>query len=181
MLARQANALLRGSKGPGKGTGGALTKIKEDISKLIMDDTLRDKVSIIIKRNGVIISLAEAGFFDSGRHDIRKESLPLLDKIGRYLRGLPNLIRVTGHSDDRGIRTTRFPSNWDLSAARACYIVDYLIKQHEFDPRKLSAAGYAEYRPVASNDTAEGRARNRRVDLIIPAVSSTDSDPDAGE
>ncbi len=167
-----------GDKPDGGGDGDQLARIKEDISNLILDDALKDKVQIVIKSRGVVVSLAEAGFFDSGEHRVRRESLKLLDKIAVYLRKLPNPIRVTGHSDDRKIRTRRFPSNWELSTARAAGIVTYLVETHKFNARKLAAAGYGEHRPVASNDTAEGRARNRRVDIVIPALSTKSSDPD---
>lgn len=167
-----------GDRPEGGGDGDQLARIKEDISNLILDDSMKDKIQIVIKSRGVVVSLAEAGFFDSGEYRVRRESLKILDKIAAYLRKLPNSIRVTGHSDDRKIRTKRFPSNWELSTARAAGIVTYLVQTHKFNPRKLAAAGYGEHRPVASNDTPEGRARNRRVDIIIPSLSVKNPDPD---
>ncbi len=158
--------------------GGDLERIKTSLSQIVMDDALRDKVHIIIKGHGVVISLSEAGFFDSGTHLVRSKSLPLLEKISKYLLTLPNRFRVEGHTDNQPINTFRYPSNWELSTARATYIVAYLIKEHGFDPKRLSAAGYAEYRPVDTNETAEGRARNRRVDIIIPALSNIEEDND---
>jgi len=174
---RRKNPAEKGlGKGSGPGPGKSLLEIKEDISQLVVDDTLRDKIQIIIRGKGVIISLAEAGFFDSGQHMVRGKSLPLVEKISAYIAGLPNLVRVEGHSDDRPMRSTRFPSNWELSTARATYLVSYFIKSHHFDPKRLSAAGYAEYRPVDTNDTSEGRARNRRVDITILAAMDPDED-----
>jgi chemotaxis protein MotB len=167
-----------GDRPEGGGDGDQLARIKDDISNLILDEALRDKVQIVIKSRGVVISLAEAGFFNSGQHKVRRESLKMLDKIVGYLRKLPNPIRITGHSDNQRIRTRRFPSNWELSTARAAGIVTYLVETHKFNPNKLAAAGYGEHRPVASNDTAEGRARNRRVDIVIPSMSVKNLDPD---
>ncbi len=160
------------------GGKGGIGQIKEELSKLILDEGLQDKVKVVIKRHGVVLSLAEAGFFDSGQYKVRNASRPLLDKVCRYLTKLPNAIRVTGHSDNTRVRSARFASNWELSTARAAGIVSLLVEEHGFDPKRLAAAGYAEHRPVASNDTAEGRARNRRVDILIPAVSNVSSDPD---
>jgi len=153
-------------------TAAAMAKIKEELSELIVTETLRDKLRIIIQAKGVVISLAEAGFFKSGAHAVQEESWQVLDKISRYLLHLQNRIRVEGHTDNIAIKTPCFASNWDLSTARATFIISYMIKKHGFDPRRLSAAGYAEYHPIASNDTAEGRLRNRRVDIIVLMASS---------
>jgi chemotaxis protein MotB len=86
-------------------------------------------------------------------------------------------VRVEGHTDDRPIRTARFPSNWDLSAARAVYIVDALVTDYGLPPDQLSAAGYASFRPVDTNDTPEGRARNRRVDVVLLHEDAAMSEP----
>jgi chemotaxis protein MotB len=166
----------KGDKG-GEANGNGLGKIKEDLSRIIVDEALRDKVQIIVRKGGVVISLAEAGFFDSGSYQVRKKSLPLVDKIAAYIEKLPNPIRVTGHTDNQQVRGGRFASNWELSTARASHMVSYLLKKHKFEAGRLSAAGYAEFRPVAGNETPEGRARNRRVDIIIPtAASQQDAD-----
>ena len=156
-----------------------LARIKQDLTHIIMDDALKDKVKIVIKSRGIVVSLAEAGFFDSGKAVVKKDSLPLLDKIANYLKGLPNFIRVEGHTDNVPIHTSRFPSNWELSTARATYIVSYFIRNHGFDPRKLSAAGYGEYHPIDTNSTTEGRAKNRRVDIVILTSKAMLQEPDS--
>jgi chemotaxis protein MotB len=167
--------------GPGgkKKAGGSLDQIKEDVSRLILDEALRDKIQIVVRSRGVIISLAEAGFFKSGGHAARLESRAVLDKIARYLKTLPNLVRIEGHTDNRPIRSARFPSNWELSTSRATHIVAYLIEKHGMDARRLAAAGYGEHHPIDSNDTAEGRARNRRVDIIVLSSTEKTEEPES--
>jgi chemotaxis protein MotB len=116
---------------------------------------------------GLIVSLGEVGFFDSGSDGIKPEGRTLLDTLATSLMTLDNQIRVEGHTDDVPIHTGRFPSNWELSTARATSVVSYLVLKFGLSPERLSAAGYAEFRPTASNDTEEGRARNRRVDILV--------------
>jgi chemotaxis protein MotB len=84
---------------------------------------------------------------------------------------MPNHMRVEGHTDNVPINTSEFRSNWELSVRRATEVVRYLIEQHGFPPERISASGYAEYRPIASNDTAEDRAMNRRIEIIIINVA----------
>jgi chemotaxis protein MotB len=105
--------------------------------------------------------------FEPGTEKILKEGLPVIDEVAAVLRELPNSIRVEGHTDNIPVNTERFPSNWDLSSARAISILKYFIGQHGYDPRKLSALGFGEYRPVDTNDTPSGRFKNRRVDIMV--------------
>ena len=90
-------------------------------------------------------------------------------------------MRVEGHTDNLPINTPRFPSNWELSTARATSVIRYLIEEENLDPERLSAAGYGEYRPIDANDTPEGRARNRRVDLVILRLGLTSAEPSGAE
>ena len=124
-------------------------------------------VHLRVDPRGLIISLAEAAFFDSGSAAVRPASYPALDRVMRTLPQVPNYIRIEGHTDNQPIRTAQFPSNWELSTARATFIANYLIKKYDYSPQKLAVAGYAEYRPVAGNGTADGRALNRRVDIVV--------------
>lgn len=117
---------------------------------------------------GLVISLREVGFFDSGSADIRASSRPAFQRLAEVLRATDTDIRIEGHTDNVPIHNSRYGSNWDLSTARATATVRLLITQYDFRPERLAASGYAEYRPIASNDGAEGRALNRRVDIVIP-------------
>ncbi|MGC1371344.1 MAG: OmpA family protein, partial [Candidatus Sulfotelmatobacter sp.] len=116
---------------------------------------------------GLVISLRDFGFFDSGSATIKPESLSALDRIASILSIRTYKLRIEGHTDNVPIHTAQMASNWELSTARASAIVRVLIMDHHFPPDRLSAAGYAEYHPIASNSTAQGRAQNRRVDIVV--------------
>ena len=121
--------------------------------------------------DGLVISLREGGFFASGSADIRPESVELLKAVAV---ALPNrAIRVEGHTDNIPIHTAQFATNWELSTARAAMITRLLLAQHTADPASISAAGYAEFRPIADNATEEGRMQNRRVDIVLLASKAS--------
>ena len=117
--------------------------------------------------DGLVISLREAGFFESGSSQMKATSQAAFDRIADMLRKHEYRLRIEGHTDNSPIHTARFPSNWELSTSRATEIVRILIVRDGFAPDRLSAAGYAEYHPIATNLTAEGRGINRRVDIVI--------------
>ena len=117
---------------------------------------------------GLVISLREVGFFESGSAEIRASSLPAFERLANLLRESDYDIRIEGHTDNLPIHNSKFSSNWDLSTARATNTVRLLLMNFGFDPERLAAAGYAEFRPIASNETPEGRAMNRRVDVVVP-------------
>jgi chemotaxis protein MotB len=129
-------------------------------------------VALHIGREGLVISLREAGFYDSGSTEPHPGSMGSIDSIVSILRATPYDIRVEGHTDNLPIHTGEFASNWELSTARATRMARLFIEHFQFDPHRLAAAGYAEYHPVASNDSAEGRGQNRRVDIIVlPSIN----------
>jgi len=111
--------------------------------------------------------LREAGFFESGSAQMKSASQAAFDRIAGMLRDRDYRLRIEGHTDNAPIHNSQFPSNWELSTSRATEIVRLLIVREGFGPARLSAAGYAEYYPVATNLTTEGRAMNRRVDIVI--------------
>ena len=147
--------------------GQDLGRLKRNMDSLLSAEVLRGQVETHMEGRGLIISLGEGGFFDSGSDQIKPAGLELLDTIVTALVSGDNHIRVEGHTDNVPIRNTRFPSNWELSTARATAIIVYMIGKFGFQPDLLSAAGYGEYRPVATNETIEGRARNRRIDIVV--------------
>jgi chemotaxis protein MotB len=122
-------------------------------------------VTMRITTEGLVISLHEAGFFPSGSAEVRAASIPMLSSLAKTLPAGP--LRIEGHTDNVPIHTAQFATNWELSTARATAIARLLLDRGPIDPVNLSAAGYAEFHPVASNATEEGRARNRRVDIIL--------------
>ncbi len=142
-------------------------QIKSSIEAYLIKQGAQNKVSLNITRRGLIVSLKEAGFFDSGQAHIRSDAYELINTISDVLTQYNNPMRIEGHTDNVPINTTQFPSNWELSTARATNALKYLIKHFDADPDKVSATGYAEFRPLADNGTSEGRAKNRRVDIVM--------------
>jgi len=151
-----------------------LDRIQRQLSGLLAAQVDAHAVSIQMGRDGLVISLREAGFFASGSATPKPESLPALRQIAAALARTPYDLRVEGHTDNVPIHTGEFDSNWELSTARATCIARLLLELKAVPPDRLSAAGYAEFHPVAGNATAEGRAQNRRVDLVILPRSKID-------
>jgi len=133
----------------------------------------RKLLTLIVDGDRLIIRISESMLFKPGSDELRGQGSEVIREVASTLRGLPNEIRIEGHTDDIPIRTPDFPSNWDLSSARALKILKYMIADHGFDPRKLSAVGYGEYRPITTNDTPGGRAKNRRVDILVMSRDRT--------
>lgn len=117
--------------------------------------------------SGVRISLAAASFFPSGSAKLRRPALGSLDKIAKFLKGAPHKIVIEGHTDDLPLSSSEFETNWELGSVRATSVVRYLIKVHQFDPKRLSAVSYADTRPLVPNTTPENRAKNRRIEILI--------------
>jgi chemotaxis protein MotB len=114
---------------------------------------------------GLVISLNEIGFFASGSADVRASALDVLNSIAQSLPNAP--VRIEGHTDNVPIHTAQYATNWELSTARSTTIARLLLEHSVLSPANLSAAGYAEFHPIASNGTEEGRSKNRRVDIIL--------------
>lgn len=117
--------------------------------------------------DGVLIRFEDLLLFDFGKAEISPGGLKLLDRLAAELRAADCLIRVEGHTDDVPIRTRRYPSNWDLSIARAVNVVKHLAYASGIEPRRLSAVGYGASRPLVPNDSAANRSKNRRVELVL--------------
>jgi len=127
-----------------------------------------DQVNVSMSNRGLVITFVAEVLFDSGRAQLKNSALGTLDKVASILKEeVPNnRIAVEGHTDNVPIARSRWASNWELSAHRALSVVEYLQKEG-INPEKLSASGYGEYQPVTSNDSHEGRKKNRRVEVII--------------
>lgn len=140
------------------------------------------RVTLASDHRGLVVSLREAGSFDSARADVSDAARRALTEVAAAMRPIGNAVRVEGHTDERPIRTARYESNWELSTARATSVVAFLIAQG-LDATRLSAAGYAEFHPVSPNDSDENRARNRRVDVIVlnPITEATEEPKVKGE
>lgn len=141
--------------------------IKSKLDKFASDNGIQAKLVSSIEERGLVISIQDTLLFESGAADITPRARDILDKVITVLAAAPNYIKVEGHTDNLTINTTRFPSNWELSVLRATNVVQLMGGPGKIASDRLSATGYGEYRPLASNDTDAGRARNRRVDLVI--------------
>lgn len=130
------------------------------------NQTLGARTRMKRTERGLVVSLAEAGFFAPGEAEVRADALPLVDALADALRESNAPVRVEGHADSTPISNARYPSNWELSAARASTVLARL-RARGIPTARLSVAGYADAQPVADNSTAEGRALNRRVDLVV--------------
>lgn len=139
----------------------------EEIKKLIKEKNLEDKVSVKIHERGVVVGLMNTVLFDPGSTAIKQEAIPTLVAIGEIANGVHNYIRVEGNTDDVPMNTPQIPSNWELSVLRATEVLKLLIDQSKVAPDKISAVGYGEYRPSVPNTSAENRAKNRKVDIVI--------------
>jgi outer membrane protein OmpA-like peptidoglycan-associated protein len=115
----------------------------------------------------LVISLREIGFYESGSATLRASSRDALDRLAAILEKRSESMRIEGHTDNIPIHNARFASNWELSTSRGSELIRVFVERYRMDPARLSAAEYAEFHPVAANDTAEGRARNRRVDIVV--------------
>ncbi len=152
--------------------------IKAAMEAYLVKQGAQAKVSVGITQRGLVVSLKEAGFFDSGSAIVRESAYPLLAKVAESLAGYSNAVRVEGHTDTMPINSALFPSNWELSTARATNIVHFLTKSYDFQPSAISAAGFGEYRPIADNTTTEGRSKNRRVDIVLLSGEGEKAEPE---
>jgi chemotaxis protein MotB len=147
----------------------SLQQAQQAIQNALSAEIKRREVTMSMHRDGLVVSLKEIGFFDSGSATVRPSSLDAIGRLAAVLKGRSEDLRVEGHTDNVPIHTSRFSSNWELSTARATGLVQLLITRYGLPANRLSAAGYAEFHPVASNNTADGRAQNRRLDVVILA------------
>lgn len=144
-----------------------LATLQAELQQALRQEIASHAVALHRESEGLVISLREFGFFDSGSAAMRASALPALDRIASILSVRTCRLRIEGHTDNIPIHTPQMASNWELSTARSTELVRLLIIRYRFGPERLAAAGYAEYHPIASNDTAQGRAQNRRVDVVI--------------
>jgi chemotaxis protein MotB len=126
-----------------------------------------EAIAVVRDQRGVLISFGDSLFFESGSADLRRESWPFLSFVATLIKKYHRDIIVEGHTDNLPIHNSHYSSNIELSSSRASRIYSYLVSEEGVDGGQLGIAGYGEYRPVESNATPEGRARNRRIDIIF--------------
>ena len=145
-----------------------LREAQEKLEQYIKENNLQDQISTELSEEGLMIRLKEKALFASGSAALQGQAEQIVPVIAGLLASLPERVTISGHTDNVPIATAQFPSNWELSSSRAVNLMRGLMgAQPSLNPARFSALGYSEYRPIATNDTEEGRAQNRRVEVFI--------------
>lgn len=149
-------------------TAGVPSQTVKKIQTMIKDQKLEDKVRLRVDERGLVISLAtDKVVFGPGWASLSPSAMKIIDAVAGSLKDIPNEVRVEGHTCDLPVRSSEYPSNWELSTARATNVIRYLIDRKGFQPDRLSAAGYADSRALVPNTSESNRAVNRRVDIVV--------------
>jgi chemotaxis protein MotB len=141
----------------------------QEMYGLIDEKGLKKFANVKIDKEGIKVIFRSPVLFDLGKAELKPETISVLSTVAKVIKDMPNEVVVEGHTDDRPIISGEFRSNWELSTARAFSVVRYFIEQG-VDPKRLSAIGYGEYRPLYPNDTEEHRAFNRRIEIDIVSL-----------
>jgi chemotaxis protein MotB len=180
----RGNAQLKGPGGTIRRTDPATAPPTLQQSLEVLKHSLRAEIEsgmlqVSLEARGLVVSLRQAAFFPSGEDTIAPDTYPAIEKVADVVKLLPNKIRLEGHTDSIPIHNGRFRSNWELSSARAVAMIELFRQRFGVDESRLSAGGYADTIPLDTNETPEGRAHNRRVDIVILTELGTASDPKA--
>jgi len=152
--------------GDGDNIGTLLSALSDQVESAFGDLVKDGEITISGSETWIEISLSSGLLFNSGSANLNPRSFPVLEEISGVLSGYENPVHVEGFTDDLPIQSGIFPSNWELSAARSAAVVR-LLAESGLDPYRLAAVGYGQFQPIATNDSAEGRGKNRRVALIV--------------
>jgi chemotaxis protein MotB len=170
----KGNAMMRGpggaQKAPVEKTDPKMAELLPSLkvlSEQLKSEIQSGKIQISMEPRGLVVSFKQAALFPSGEDVVSADAIEALGKVAKALAAIPNPVRLEGHTDSVPIKTARFRSNWELSAARSIAIMELLATRFGVARERLSVAGYANVVPIASNDTEEGRAKNRRADVVI--------------
>lgn len=145
----------------------SMTYVKKELANYLNNEKLNKDVVVDTNERGLDVRLKDSILFDSGEADIKNSSKSTIIKIGEILSKIDGYVRVEGYTDNVPISNGRFKSNWQLSAIRATNVVELLIGYSGIHSDKISAVGYGDCRPIANNSTSQGRAKNRRVEIVI--------------
>ncbi|NLL17594.1 MAG: OmpA family protein [Clostridia bacterium] len=146
-----------------------LMEVYQMVEQTLAEAGLEDQVTLRYEEAGVALDIQDRVLFDSAKADLKPEAKGILDPLAELFQRLPFQIHVEGHTDSRPISNIQFPSNWELSGARASRVIRFFTEEHQLDPHKFAAVGYGEFRPVAPNDTEANMQLNRRVVMVIRA------------
>ena len=174
-------------KGPGgtqtgeaprsEGKTAELLPALDRLTKMLEKEIQNGNIKVSMEARGLVISMREAAFYDSGDDSVLANSFTTIERLTEVIKGVPNPIRLEGHTDSIPISNERFRSNWELSAARAIAMLDLLRDRFGMPASRMAVAGYADTIPLESNDTEAGRARNRRVDLVLLNLTGVAVEP----
>ena len=139
----------------------------ESFMKFLEKNNLKESVYIIEEERGLVIRFKDGVLFSSGKATISESGYNLLNEIAEKIQGIPNLVVIEGFTDNIPIKTNDFPSNWELSVARAIGVAKFMIDDMDIGEERISVSGFGEQRPIDTNDTEEGRANNRRIEITI--------------
>lgn len=157
-----------------------MAQAKSQLDRYIAQRSLQQKVQTQSTKQGLVITLlSDKTYYDSGSADMRPETKALLDVVAGQLRKLRNNVLVQGNTDNVPIATAAYPTNWELSAARATGVTRYLVEHEGIAPTRIAFAGYGQFRPRVANDTEDHRTQNRRVDILI--LKGTDAPTGAAQ
>jgi chemotaxis protein MotB len=158
---------------------GSLKMIQSRVDDRFKAIHRNDEIQTELSERGLVVHIMESALFKTGSASLEAGAVEVLDLVGDIIRPLFNDVRVEGHTDDLPINTSVYPSNWELSSARATSVVRFFIDRHAIGPDRISALGYGEFRPVRPNTSIENRATNRRVDIVILTMEMTLKEPSA--
>ena len=161
-----------------------LADLQQALNEFIAREELGEQVTVNLEERGLVVRFQTTVLFARGSADLTPEARRIIDRVGDRLNDLPNYIRVEGHTCDLPINTPQYPSNWELSTARATNVLQELISSCNISPERLSAIGYGEYRPRVPNINESSRQMNRRIDIVIlrtkyDEVEPNNENPDA--
>ncbi len=185
----KGNAQMKGAGGekkvpppvvPHKEIQEKLVELMPSLQRLTMDlkkEIAAGKIQLTLEQRGLVISLKQAAFFPSGEDGVANDSYASIEKVAEVIKKMPNPVRLEGHTDAVPIHNSRYRSNWELSAARSIAMLEILDTRFGIPRTQMAISGYAESKPIASNESEEGRAQNRRVDILIMNERGAQGEP----
>lgn len=146
-----------------------LERAKDELAEQLKKEIEEKQIRLEMLNKGLVITFVDEVLFDSGKAEVKQPAYSVLDKVSTVLNNQVSNrdIAIEGHTDNQPIKQSNWKSNWELSTARATSVLHYLIDNGSVEPKRLSAVGYGEFRPVESNDSRDGRQQNRRVEITI--------------
>ena len=189
-MSEQFNVIFAGGKGVMQSDGQSaipmpsnieiedaqMSEIKKKLEDEISKEGYSDKVKVDVNSDGLEISIQDAVLFNTAEAEVKNNLSPLLLQISNMIKGLDNEIKIVGHTDNVPIKNEKFRSNWELSSMRAINVMNFMVNLGKIQADKVSIQAYGEYQPKFENTTEEGRAKNRRVEIIIVRKYSVATD-----